>query len=398
MKKRILFWMPSMHIGGAESALIGLLCALDYTKVDVDLFLNRHEGELLNDIPSEVNILDEVKQYTCLAEPLLRTIKRGHPLIAAARVVGKIAAKRFSHGKADGGVTGEYSHKFTQWLMPRIQRKVSYDLAVSFVTPHYFVAKKVSARNKVAWIHTDYSKLIVDVKSQLKMWGAYDRIVSISEAVGENYLKVFPQLGDKLVLIENIMPVNSVREKAEQPIDLPNDNTDGAIRLLSIGRFCNAKNFDNVPEICSLLLKQGLNVYWYLIGYGEDEQEIKKNIMKNGMQDRVLILGKKKNPYPYIKACDVYVQPSRYEGKAVTVREAQALGKPVVITDFPTAKSQLHEGVDGLIVPMNNKGCAEGIAELLRSPEQMRKLSEACLSNDYSNAAEAEKLYAMVDT
>ncbi len=389
--------MPSMHIGGAESALIGLLCALDYTKVDVDLFLNRHEGELLNDIPSEVNILDEVKQYTCLAEPLLRTIKRGHLLIAAARVVGKIAAKRFSHGKADGGVTGEYSHKFTQWLMPRIQRKVNYDLAVSFITPHYFVAKKVSAKKKVAWIHTDYSKLTVDVKSQLKMWDAYDRIVSISEAVGENFLKVFPQLGDKLVLIENIMPVNSVREKAEELIDLPNDNTDGAIRLLSIGRFCNAKNFDNVPEICSLLLKQGLNVYWYLIGYGDGEQAIKKSIMKNGMQDRVLILGKKKNPYPYIKACDVYVQPSRYEGKAVTVREAQALGKPVVITDFPTAKSQLRDGVDGMIVPMNNEGCAEGIAELLRSPEQMRKLSEACLSNDYSNAAEAEKLYAMVD-
>lgn len=398
MKKRILFWMPSMHIGGAESALIGLLCALDYTKVDVDLFLNRHEGEMLNDIPSEVHVLDEVKQYTCLAEPLLRTIKRGHPLIAAARVFGKVAAKRFSHGKADGGVTGEYSHKFTQWLMPRIQRKVNYDLAVSFVTPHYFVAKKVSAKKKVAWIHTDYSKLIVDVKSQLKMWGAYDHIVSISEAVGENFVKVFPQLGDKLVQIENILSVNNVREKAEEPINLPNDNTDGAICLLSIGRFCNAKNFDNVPEICSLLLKQGLNVYWYLIGYGEDEQEIKKNIMKNGMQNRVLILGKKKNPYPYIKACDVYVQPSRYEGKAVTVREAQALGKPVVITDFPTAKSQLHEGVDGLIVPMNNEGCAEGIAELLRSPEQMRKLSEACLSNDYSNAAEAEKLYAMVDT
>ena len=115
------------------------------------------------------------------------------------------------------------------------------------------------------------------------------------------------------------------------------------------------------------------------------------------MADRVIILGKKENPYPYIKACDLYVQPSRYEGKAVTVREAQMLGKPVVITRYATSASQLEDGVDGVIVPMDNEGCAEKIAALLQAPEQMKMLSDQCLQRDYSNSSEVNKLYQLMN-
>ena len=110
----------------------------------------------------------------------------------------------------------------------------------------------------------------------------------------------------------------------------------------------------------------------------------------------MILLGKKENPYPYIKACDLYVQPSRYEGKCVTVREAQTLGKPVVITRYATSKNQLEDGVDGVIVPMDNEGCAAGIAALLRDFKQMELLSQACRSRDYSNRYEIEKLYQIV--
>lgn len=119
------------------------------------------------------------------------------------------------------------------------------------------------------------------------------------------------------------------------------------IKLLSIGRFCTAKNFDNIPNICHRLCEKGLDVYWYIIGFGSEEGLIKRKIKENRMEERVILLGKKDNPYPYIKHCDLYVQPSRFEGKCVSVREAQMLGKPVVITDYPTAKSQLKNGIDG---------------------------------------------------
>ena len=115
------------------------------------------------------------------------------------------------------------------------------------------------------------------------------------------------------------------------------------------------------------------------------------------MEDRVIILGKKDNPYPYIRACDLYVQPSRYEGKAVTVREAQLLGKPVVITNYATSGSQLEDGVDGVIVPMDNKGCAAGIAALLRDPGRMEELAKVCSRRDYTNAEEVRKIYGILE-
>ena len=136
---------------------------------------------------------------------------------------------------------------------------------------------------------------------------------------------------------------------------------------------------------------------WYLIGYGGDEPLIRQKIAEAGMQNHVIILGKKDNPYPYMRACDLYVQPSRYEGKAVTVREAQLLGKPVVITSYATSGSQLDDGVDGVIVPMDNAGCAAGIAALLRDSARMQLLSENCAKRDYTNGAEVEKIYALME-
>lgn len=115
------------------------------------------------------------------------------------------------------------------------------------------------------------------------------------------------------------------------------------------------------------------------------------------MEDRVIMLGKKDNPYPYIKACDLYVQPSRYEGKCVSVLEAQMLGKPVVIARYATSASQLAEGVDGVIVPKDNAGCAEGIARLLRNKKQMMDLVKNCAASDYSNKKEADKLRALLE-
>ena len=115
------------------------------------------------------------------------------------------------------------------------------------------------------------------------------------------------------------------------------------------------------------------------------------------MADRVIILGKKENPYPYIKACDLYVQPSRYEGKAVTVREAQMLCKPVVITRYATSASQLEDGVDGVIVPMDNEGCAEGIASVIRDEELQLRLIGNTKARDYTNAEEIKKIYRIME-
>ena len=396
--KKILIFSHALEIGGAERALLGLLDSFDYTQYSVDLFLMRHEGELFNQIPEEVNLLPEMPQYASLATPIKRVIRKGQFGVAFGRTVGKILASCYvkKHNiQHDNGVGLEYSHKYTRGFMPKISAE-TYDLAISFLTPHYFVAEKVNARKKIAWIHTDYSKVAVNAESELAMWDKYDYIATISDSVTYSFLKIFPRLKKKIVKIENI-PSPRLIQQQSHVFSIENEMPIQSTRLLSIGRYCYPKNFDNIPDICSRLRVTGLDVKWYIIGFGGDENLIRRKIAEAGMQEYVIMLGKKDNPYPYIKACDLYVQPSRYEGKCVSVREAQILGKPVVITNYSTSASQLEDGVDGVIVPMDNEGCARGIADLLRDPEKRKRLAETCHRRDYSNVQEVEKIYQLME-
>ena len=397
MNPSILIFSQAMELGGVERSLLGLLDAIDYDRYDVDLFLMRHSGELMPCLNPKANLLPEIPQYASLAVPMASLVKSGQLSVLHWRLRGKLAAARYdrAHPSDKPSVTAlTYSHKYTLPVMPQISGK-TYDLAISFLTPHYFARQRVQAKKYAAWIHTDYTALTFDRAAELAMWEGYDAICGVSEQTSRGFQAVFPELAGRVQTIENTLPKELICKQAAAPqTDLPSS---GAKTLLSVGRFCEAKNFDNVPDICRRLVADGLDVKWYLIGYGGNEPLIRQKIHDAGMQDRVIILGKKDNPYPYMRACDLYVQPSRYEGKAVTVREAQLLGKPVVITDYATSASQLADGVDGVIVPMDNAGCAAGIAALLRDPVQMRQLSENCAKRDYTNSAEIEKIYALME-
>ena len=392
--KNVLIVSHCMEIGGAERALLGLLGAFDYNEYNVELFLLRHTGELMQYIPERVKLLLENKKYSSLAVPLADVIKKGAFGVALGRLEGKKKAAEFvtAHGfKSSEYVFIEYSHKYTVHHMPRISEK-EYDLVISFLTPHYFAAEKTKAKKKIAWIHTDYSFIEIDVESELKMWSAYDKIIAISESVEAAFLKKFPSLADRIEVIENIHPAEFIKAQANEFNVTDEMPDDGFVKFLSVGRFCDAKNFDNVPEICSMLE----NVKWYIIGYGADEELIRNKISEFGMQDRVILLGKKTNPYPYFKACDFYIQPSRYEGNAVTVNEALILGKPVAITNYATAKSQINDGVDGVIVPLDNRKCAEGLMRFVNDKELQEKILENINNTDFSKSDEIEKLYKLI--
>ncbi len=397
MKPSILIFSQAMELGGVERSLLGLLDAIDYARHDVDLFLMRHSGELMPYLNPKAKLLPEIPQYASLAVPMVSLVKSGQFGVLCGRLRGKLAARRFDrkHPGEKPSVTAlTYSHKYTLWSMPQISGK-TYDLAISFLTPHYFARERVMARKYAAWIHTDYTALSFDRTAELVMWEGYDVICGVSEQASKSFQTAFPELEGKVQTVENILPKELICKQAEESQnDMPSK---GSLALLSVGRFCDAKNFDNVPDICCRLVADGLDVKWYLIGYGGDEPLIRQKIDDAGMQERVIILGKKDNPYPYMRACDLYVQPSRYEGKAVTVREAQLLGKPVIITDYATSGSQLEDGVDGVIVPMDNAGCAAGIAALLRDPARMQQLSKNCAKRDYTNSSEVEKIYTLME-
>lgn len=396
--KKIFIASHCMELGGAERSLLGILNSIDYKKYEVDLFLYRHTGELLKYIPEEVNLLPVDKQMSMLAIPFSNVIKKGQFSMAWGRYQGKKKALKFEKENENGQesmVMLEYSHKYT---IPYVKKTInkSYDLAISFLTPHYYVADKINAKVKLAWIHTDYSNYLLDVKSELQMWSCYDHIASISPKCTEGFLKVFPELKDKIIEISNVNAEQLIRAQAKEKIAYDMETETGEICLCSIGRFAHAKNFDHIPAIAKKIKEKDIKFKWFIIGYGGDEQLIRDKIKESGMEDYVIILGKKANPYPYIKKCDIYIQPSRYEGKAVTVIEAQMLEKPVIITAFPSSSSQLEDGVDGVIVPMDDEGCAKGIVDVINNKELQEKLVKNCRMRDYSSSKEVEKLYKLM--
>ena len=399
MKKKIFIFSHAMEIGGAERSLIEMLNCFDYERFDVDLFLLRHQGDWLNEIPEEVNLLPEIHQYTGLMTPIVNLLKEKKYGVLFGRFIGKQKANHYNkkHNVQNSYVAIDYSHKFTKAFMPNINPDTEYDLAISFLTPHYFVAEKVNAKKKIAWIHTDYSTIGIDVKSELAVWSKFDYIASISDDCTKGFLTVFPSLKDKIVKIENLLSEKTVLNKADEAVEIEYDITDEAIILLTIGRFTPQKKLFDVPEIVYGLLKKGLNIKWYLIGFGTQENLIREKIKQYNVEESVIILGKRDNPYPYIKACDIYAQPSLYEGKSVTVREAQMLAKPVIITNYPTAKAQLTNGYDGIIVPLEIDDCIEELYNVLSNKALLNEISENTKKEDYTNKIELEKLYSVVD-
>lgn len=396
-KKRIFIAIHYLEIGGAEISLIGLLNAIDYNQYEVDLFVYSHQGELMKLIPREVNLLPEIPKYAQMERPMTSVLKRGYIDVVLARLWAKVRFASYVRKikPKDGSAVFQYVANAVTPCLPSLHQLGMYDLAISFLTPHNIVLEKVQARKKIAWIHTDYSRIDVNANLELPVWNSYDYIASISPDVSRTFLSVFPSLKEKLVEIANILSPAFVRSRASEKTDLSEFKKEN-INLLSVGRFSHPKNFDNVPDILSRIRKQGINAYWYLIGYGGDEPLIRQRIQEAGMEKYVVILGKKENPYPYIQACDLYVQPSRYEGNSVTVREAQMLCKPIVVTDYPTAASQIQNGKDGIIVPLENEACAEGIAQLIQNPQLQNRLIQFLKGHDYGNEGEVEKIYKLI--
>ena len=394
-KPRIFIAMHYMEIGGAETALVGLLNALDPARVDVDLFLYDHRGEMMQFIPEWVNLLPQIPKYSVLERPIVELVKRGFWGIAAARMSAKLIGKLTNVPSFSMDV---FTSLFTNKLLPTICPQKKYDLAISFLTPHTYVKNKVVAKKKIAWIHTDYTIYPIAKNVERPIWCSYNYIASISNDVTRTFLQVFPTLAPKIMEIENILSPAFVRKRAElEDTDKEFRQTD-KISLLSIGRYSEQKNYDNVPDICKRLInKTKLNIRWYIIGYGGDEALIRQKIKVAGMEEHVILLGKRSNPYPYIKACDIYVQPSRYEGKSVTVREAQMLCKPVVVTNYPTAPSQIRSGIDGVIVPMDNEGCAHGLAEVICDKSLQERIIAHLKTHDYGNESEVDKIYELIE-
>lgn len=397
MKKKILITACSLEVGGIERSLVGLLNVFDYEKYDVDVLLFSKKGEFLPLVKGKCNFLPEIPQCATLLDSIKSTVMKGHFMLGLSRVLSKIETTlkyKNSEYNEDAKV---FAYLQSNWdksihFMPKI--KTEYDACLSFMWPHHFAAFNVKAKKKIAWIHTDYTKAALDREKDENVWNKFDSIAAVSDECGEVFLKVYPSLREKVVTVENILEQNFVREQSEEFV--PEEMAGEDVKILTVGRMCYPKAFDRIVSVCEILKKRNLPFKWYAIGYGTEEAAVKALADEKGVADRMIFLGKRINPYPFMKECDIYAQPSRYEGKAVTVREAQMLGRPVLITDFDTARGQVKEGFDAVIVEQDEEKIADGIEKLIKDENERKRLSQNAYSTDYGNASEIQKIYDLI--
>src|SRR5690625_1010473 len=358
---KVLIASFDMEIGGVERSLISMLNHFDYKGNQIDLMLYSHTGDLLNELPCQPNLLTESKTYRTFRMSIGQVFKSGKFSIGISRLLAKCQAS-LGNAAENGYKQMQYMWKYALPFLPRLEKQ--YDVAISYLWPHYFVAEKVEATTKIAWIHTDFSTVETNKNMDLNMWSKFDYLVAVSNECENAFVKKYPVLKKKMIVIENIMSQDFVRKLASEKVDHPFVH-DERIKIITVARLSDAKGIDKAVKALHVLKKKGYSdIAWYVVGYGGDEELVRELIAKYELEEDFILLGKKTNPYPFIKTADLYVQPSRYEGKAITVGEAQILGKPVLITNYPTAKSQVKEGLNGVICHLSVEGIADGVERL----------------------------------
>ncbi|NBX02441.1 glycosyltransferase, partial [bacterium] len=268
-----------MQIGGVERSLVGLLEAMDPSKVEVHLFLYAHEGEFMPMIPSWVKLIPESRSYVALGLPLRQAIFSSRPWIGLARLWAKLVTNLGQKMTGQSGFFLSRSHKYAVPFLPKIPGE--YDLAISFLMPHDIVWKNVTAKKKAGWIHTDYTSVETGVNLALEApaWAAMDKIVAVSDEVAKSFIKVFPAQAAKVEVIENLLSPSFVQRQSligYPPVDVIKDPE--TLVLCSAGRYTHQKAFDLAALACRKLLDAGMKVRWYILGYGPDEPLLRKLI------------------------------------------------------------------------------------------------------------------------
>ena len=395
MKKSILFSIDSLHCAGAEKSLTTLLSLIDYSKYDVDLMMFGHGGALEKLVPKEVNILEPLK-YTkftekSLKESIIYTLKKGTYKMLKSRLEFSLAIRNKQYTNAQ---KARILWQKTSNVIEHNPKK--YDIAISYAQglPTFYVADKINADKKFAWVNVSYRLEDEDRKFQSKYYDKYEKIIAVTHSAKDVFLETFPTYKDKVEIIYDINDFNLISKMANMENGY-NDNFDG-IRLLTIGRLANQKGYDMALEACKILKDKGIKFKWYALGKGPLKDDIEKYIKENELQDYFKLLGVKSNPYPYIKNADIYVQTSRFEGFGLAIAEARMLNIPVVTTEFDAVYNQIVQGKNGLVVDMDSESIANGILKLINDEELRNSIVKYLKTEKKGNTEELEKFYELI--
>ena len=391
MRKSILFVINSLGCGGAEKSLLSLLTLLDYDKYDVTLQMIRRGGMFEELLPPEVHVRKEL-DYTAFCS---QSIAKQMLSFDFRRIAARVRTSLFLRQNRRAGQPLHDAQAYWKYSgtafdpLPEL-----YDVAVAWGqgTPTHFVAKKVRAKKKFAWVNADYENVGHDKDFDRRYYAAFTEIICVSNKLCLTLQKVFPEYAAKMTTIYDINNPATIFAMANQPCSLRNE---GNLTLVTVGRLVPQKGYDIAAKAAWLLKKRGVRFHWYVVG-GGDSAPIEKDIVQYGIRDCFTLLGAKANPYPYMKAADIYVQTSKFEGYCLTLAEARMLNVPCVTTNFDVVYAQMIDGDNGLVVEMSAEAVVDGIIRLATDQELYQHIKGYQVQEKKGNVEEIEKFYDLL--
>lgn len=394
--KKILFVINSLTIGGSEKSLVSLLSLIDYSKYQIDLLMFKRGEEFDKYIPREVNILDIPKYYKFIEKKInnISTTTNIKYLSCRLKTSIKIRVNSISRNSVN---IEQILYKSQKDVLENLKEEYDVAIAYSQGMPTYFVVDKVKAKKKFAWINCDYSTTKYDKEFDYGFYKNIDKIVAVSNTIRESIISLKPEYEKKIEVILDIVNPDLIQKMAKEESCC--FNKDKYIKIVTVARLViHHKGYDIAVKAAKLLKDNGYKFKWFVIGDGPDRKKIECLISEYNLTDNFILLGKKDNPYPYMKLCDIYVQPSKKEGFGLTVVEAKILGRPIVCTNFNTANELISNEIDGIIVKMNENSVYEGIRKYIDDINfKIRILNNLAGNERYNSTNEVYKFNCLVD-
>jgi glycosyltransferase involved in cell wall biosynthesis len=285
--------------------------------------------------------------------------------------------------------------KIVSWEEARRRR---YDVAISYdhgVGPRFW-AHRVRAKKKIQWIHTDLKGAAYNwTPAFSKDWKKIDTFVCVSDKAKESFQSLYPKLSDRCIVINNIIDNHQVRSLAKVPIsDMPKEN--GLVTMVSVCRLSKPKALDRAIRVHKRLEDAGIHFRWYIVGDGDQKEELEKCITECHLEGKCILLGPRLNPYPYMQRADLFALLSYVEGFPLALIEAKILSRPIIITNFSGARALLQSGRDGLVVDNDEEAIYEGLKTLILSRQLRNRFSGALQGFEYDNSPALEKIEELI--
>lgn len=385
----------NMNVGGTEKALLNMIDEMPKEEYDITILMLEEYGGFLSHIPKDVKVryVEGYKDMKNILNnpPLLTTLsllKKGKMIKGFNLCILHLLTK----------LTKNRSLVFKYLLKNNPVLKKEYDIAVAYAGPmdfiSYFVVNKIIAKKKIQWIHFDITKIGFNIKFAEKIYQKFDQIFAVSNEARVKLLNKLPSISGKTEVFKNRVSVRNTQELAKEGKGF-NDLFDG-IRIVTVGRLTNEKGQDLAIKALARLINDGYKVRWYCIGEGNSRKTYEELIEKNNLNNHFVLLGSNPNPYAFIANCDIYVQPSRYEGYCITILEAKCLNKPIITTDVNGAREQIVHGETGLIVNIDEIDLFNAIKKLINNEELRLRISKTLQINNDHHDIEMKKLVSLI--